>query len=71
MDGSGEQWRSEMEDKKEIESMPESTEMGTVRYDDVYFEQLTNPEYKKRRNEVDDKLIEQVNQSLGNQKIEY
>ena len=59
-----------MEEKKEIKSMPESTEMGTVRYDDAYFEKLTNPEYKKH-NEVDDKLIEQVNKSLGNQKIEY
>jgi len=70
MDGSGELWRYEMENNKELTDIPEGENVGSVKYDEAYIDNLTGNQ-QKNNSDVDEQLLDHVNQSLGHQKIEY
>lgn len=70
MDGLGELWRYEMENNKELTDIPKGENVGSVKYDEAYIENLTGQQQKKN-SDADEQLLEHVNQSLGHQKIEY
>ena len=70
MGGSGEQWRSEMENNKELTDIPVGENVGSIKYDETYIDNLTGKP-QKNNTDADKQLLAHVNRSLGNQKIEY
>ena len=70
MDGSSELWRYEMENNKELTDIPEGENVGSIKYDEAYIDNLTGKQ-QKNNSDADKQLLDHVNRSLGNQKIEY
>ena len=70
MDGSGELWRYEMENNKELTDIPEGQNVGSIKYDETYIENITGKQ-QNNNSDADEQLLDHVNRTLGNQKIEY